>query len=135
MAGIGRRGFYGVSVSGGGTGAVAEASDREPAEEWFENRGEKEVGEGVPLKSAVDGVDRRGWAVWGVVVVCRDTIELFACVDKGGGHTDLTHVLGHNAVVCGVEGSFDVGVHDVDVLVVYFGVIYHDGGEGVMDAA
>jgi hypothetical protein len=36
MAGVGRRGFCGVSVSGGGTGAIASATDREPLEQWFE---------------------------------------------------------------------------------------------------
>jgi hypothetical protein len=40
VAGVGRRGFCGVSVSGGGTGAVAYATDREPTEEWFEENGE-----------------------------------------------------------------------------------------------
>jgi hypothetical protein len=40
-------------------------------------------------------------------------------------------------VVGGSEGAFEVRVHDVDVFVVYFGILrHHDGGgEGVMDAA
>jgi hypothetical protein len=47
----------------------------------------------------------------------------------------LTHVSEHDAVVGGIEGAFDVRVHDVDVFVVYFCVLQHhdDGGEGVMD--
>jgi hypothetical protein len=46
-------------------------------------------------------------------------------------------VLEHDAVVCGVEGYFEVCVHDVHVLVVDFGVLHYDddGGEFVVDAA
>jgi hypothetical protein len=46
-------------------------------------------------------------------------------------------MLEHDAVVCGIEGVFEVNVHYVDVLVVDFGVIHHldDGGECVVGAA
>jgi hypothetical protein len=62
---------------------------------------------------------------------------LFASVYKGGGHTELTHVFEHYAVVCGVEGAFEVRIHYVDVLVVNFRILqpHDDGGEGVVDAA
>jgi hypothetical protein len=62
---------------------------------------------------------------------------LFTSFYKGGGHTELAHVLEHDAVVGGVEGAFQVRVHDVDVFVVYFCIFHHhhDGGEGVVDAA
>jgi hypothetical protein len=40
VAKVGRCGFYGVNVSGGGTGAVALATDREPSEDWFEEKDE-----------------------------------------------------------------------------------------------
>jgi hypothetical protein len=45
-------------------------------------------------------------------------------------------VFEHDSVVGGVEGVFEVRVHDVDVLVVNFGIFHHhhDGGEGVVDA-
>jgi hypothetical protein len=58
------------------------------------------------------------------------TVELCASVYKGGGHTELAHVLEHDAVVCGVEGAYEVRVHDVDVFFVDFGVLHHhdDGG-------
>jgi hypothetical protein len=38
-------------------------------------------------------------------------------------------------VVNGIEGAFEVGIHDVEVLVVEFGVLHHhdDGGESVVD--
>jgi hypothetical protein len=52
-----------VSVSGGGTGAVASAADRELAEEMFEEEGEKKGGKGVPLHNALINVDRRGGAI------------------------------------------------------------------------
>jgi hypothetical protein len=60
-----------------------------------------------------------------------------AGVDKGGGHAELAHVLEHDAVVSGIEGAFEVGIHDVDVFVMNFGVLHHhdDGGQGVVDAA
>jgi hypothetical protein len=47
----------------------------------------------------------------------------------------LAHVLGHDAVVCGVEGVFKVRVLDVDVFLIDFDVPHDDGGEGVVDAA
>jgi hypothetical protein len=40
VAGVGRRGFCGVSTIGGGTGVIASATDREPSEEWFKEEGE-----------------------------------------------------------------------------------------------
>jgi hypothetical protein len=52
---------------------------------------------------------------------------LFACIDKGGGHTELADLFEHNAVVGGIESAFEVRVHDVDVLVVEFGVLHHHG--------
>ena len=62
---------------------------------------------------------------------------MFAGIDKGGGHTELTHVFEHDAVVRGVEGAFEIRVHDVDVFVVEFRVLHrhNEGGEGVVDAA
>jgi hypothetical protein len=36
VAVVGCRGFCGISVRGGGSGAVASATDREPMEEGFE---------------------------------------------------------------------------------------------------
>jgi hypothetical protein len=39
VAGVGRRELCGVSISGGGTGTIASATDREPSEEWFEEEG------------------------------------------------------------------------------------------------
>jgi uncharacterized protein YktA (UPF0223 family) len=55
---------------------------------------------------------------------------LLASVDEGWGNTELSHVLAHNTVVSDVEGAFEVGVHNVDVFVVYFRVLHHhyDGG-------
>jgi hypothetical protein len=50
---------------------------------------------------------------------------LFACVDKGGGHTELSHVLEHGTVVNGVKGAHEVRVHDANVFVVDFGVSHH----------
>jgi post-segregation antitoxin (ccd killing protein) len=40
VAWVRRRGFRVVNVSGGGTGAIASAIDREPSEEWFEEEDE-----------------------------------------------------------------------------------------------
>jgi hypothetical protein len=40
VAKVGRRGLCGVIVTGGGTGAVASATDREPSKERFEEKGE-----------------------------------------------------------------------------------------------
>jgi hypothetical protein len=40
VAGVGRHAFYGVTISGGGTGAIASATDREPSEEGFDEEGE-----------------------------------------------------------------------------------------------
>jgi hypothetical protein len=55
---------------------------------------------------------------------------------KGGGHAELTHVFEFDAVIRGVEGTFEIRVHDVDVFVVESRVLHrHDeGGEGVVDA-
>jgi hypothetical protein len=49
----------------------------------------------------------------------------------------LAHVFKHDAVVGGIEGAFEVRVHDVDVLVMSFGVLRHHryGGESIVDAA
>jgi hypothetical protein len=62
---------------------------------------------------------------------------VLAGVDEGGGHTELAHVFVHDAVVGYVEGALEVGVHDVEILVVELGVLhYHDdGGESVVDAS
>jgi hypothetical protein len=40
-------------------------------------------------------------------------------------------------VVGGIKGAFEVGIHDVEVLVVKLGVLHHhdDRGESVVDAA
>jgi hypothetical protein len=78
-----------------------------------------------------------GWGRRGVVIGGGDTIELFVCVDKGGGHAEVAHVLEHDAVVGSVESAYEVRVLDVDVFVVIFCVFHHhdDGGEGVVDAA
>jgi hypothetical protein len=55
-----RCGFCGVSVSGGSTGAIASATDREPSEEGFEEEGERK-GEivspcRVPRSISMEGV-------------------------------------------------------------------------------
>jgi hypothetical protein len=47
------------------------------------------------------------------VIAGGDSIELFACVDKGGGRTEMAHVFEHNAVVGGIESAFEIRVHDV----------------------
>jgi hypothetical protein len=49
----------------------------------------------------------------------------------------LAHVFEHDAVVGGVEGAFEVSVHDVDDFIVDFGVFHHyvDGREGVVNGA
>jgi hypothetical protein len=62
---------------------------------------------------------------------------VFASVYKGGGHTELAHVFDHDAVVCSVEDTLEVRVHDVDVFLVEFRVLrrHDDGGEGVVDAS
>jgi hypothetical protein len=62
---------------------------------------------------------------------------LFACVDEGGGHTELTDVFEHDVVVGGIESAFEVCAHYVDVFVVYFCPTHQhdDGDEGVVDAA
>jgi hypothetical protein len=80
-------------------------------------------------------IDGGGGAVGGDIVGGGDTIELFACVEKGGGHTELAHVFEHDAVVGGIESAFEVRVHDVYVFVAYFCDLHHhdDGGEGVVD--
>jgi hypothetical protein len=64
-------------------------------------------------------------------------MELFACVNERRGHTELTHGLEHDAVVCGVKGAFEVRVHAEDVFVSDFSALPHhdDGGEYVVDAA
>jgi hypothetical protein len=73
----------------------------------------------------------------GVVISGKDSIEFFSCVNECRGHTELTHVLKHDAVVCGVDGAFEVLVHYVDILVVDFSVLNHhdDEDECVMDVA
>jgi hypothetical protein len=88
-------------------------------------QGKHEGGEGVPLQGATVNVDGGVGAVKGDIIGGGDTVELFASVDKGGGHTELAHVFVHDAVVGGIEGAFGVRVHDVDVLVMDFGVLYH----------
>ena len=62
---------------------------------------------------------------------------MFASVDKGGGHTELTHVFEHDAVVRGVKGTFEVRVHDINVFAVEFRILHrrNEGGKGVVDAA
>jgi hypothetical protein len=60
VAWVGRRNFCWVRVSGGGTGAIASAANREPAEKRFEEEGENEEG-GVspciePLLMSIYGV-------------------------------------------------------------------------------
>jgi hypothetical protein len=61
---------------------------------------------------------------------------VFAGVDKGGGHTELTHVFEYDAVIRDVEGAFEIRVYDVDVFAVEFRVLHrhNDGGEGKVDA-
>jgi hypothetical protein len=78
-----------------------------------------------------------GRAVRGNVFGGRDAVEVFAGVDKGGGHTELAHVFEHDAVVGCVKGALEFGIHDLEVLVVELGVLHHhgDGGESVVDAA
>jgi hypothetical protein len=51
---------------------------------------------------------------------------VFAGVYKGGGRTELSHVLEHDAVVYCIKCAFEVRVHDVDVFVVELGVLHHD---------
>jgi hypothetical protein len=49
----------------------------------------------------------------------------------------LSHESEHDAVVDGVEGSFEVRVHSAGVLVAYF-IVFHnhdEAGEGFVDAA
>ena len=62
---------------------------------------------------------------------------MLACVDKAGGHTELAHLFEHDAVVGSVEGALEVGMHDVEILVVELSVLHHDddGGESVVYAA
>jgi hypothetical protein len=62
---------------------------------------------------------------------------LLACVNKGGGHTELAHIFEYDAVVGGVGAFLEVRIHDVYVFVVHFDILqdHHDGGEGVVDAA
>jgi hypothetical protein len=62
---------------------------------------------------------------------------VFASVDKGGGHTELENVFKLDAVICGIEGAIEVGIHDVEIPVVEVGVLHHhdDGGESVVNAA
>jgi hypothetical protein len=117
--------------------AVSPAAHREPVEEGYGGEGKEEGGEGVPLHGASANVDGLVGAVEGDVVGGRDTAELFASVDKCGGRTELAHVFEHDAVVGGIEGAFEVRLHDVDVFVVYFGVFHHhdDGGKGVVYVA
>jgi hypothetical protein len=50
VAGVGSRGFCGVSVTGGGARAVSPAAHCEHAEEWFEKEGEEEGREDVSLE-------------------------------------------------------------------------------------
>jgi hypothetical protein len=65
--------FCGVTFSGGGARAIATVGDREPSQERFEEEGEHEVGEGVPMQVASVDVDRWGGAVGGIVVGGRDS--------------------------------------------------------------
>jgi hypothetical protein len=37
----------------------------------------------------------------------------------------LAHVFEHDAVVGGVEGSLEIGIHDVEVFVEELGVFHH----------
>jgi hypothetical protein len=52
-----------------------------------------------------------------------------------GGHTELSHVFEHDAVVSGIQCALEVRVHDVHVLYVEFGVFHHhdDGGKSVVE--
>jgi hypothetical protein len=86
VSGVGRRGFCGVCVSGGGAGAVSPATYSEPTEEWFEKEGEEERGEGVALEGSSVNVDGGSGAVWGDIRCGGDPVELFTNVHKGGGH-------------------------------------------------
>jgi hypothetical protein len=67
----------------------------------------------------------KGVKLYGVDIVSGgDTLELLACVDKGGARTELAHVFEHDAVVGGIESAIEVCVHDVDVFVIYFFVLH-----------
>jgi hypothetical protein len=85
VAGVGSYGLCGVNVSDWGARAVTSAAHREASEEWFEEEGKEEGGGGVPLQGSAVNVEGGGGAVRGDVVCGRDPVELFACVDKGGG--------------------------------------------------
>jgi hypothetical protein len=52
----------------------------------------------VPRLISIEGVSRRGDIIGGGDL----ELELLPCVDKGGRHTELTHVLEHDTVVNGV---------------------------------
>jgi hypothetical protein len=58
----------------------------------FAEEGTYGGGEGVSLQGATINVDGGGGAVRGNVFGRRDAVEVFAGVDKGGGHTELAHV-------------------------------------------
>jgi hypothetical protein len=66
-----------------------------------------------------------------------DETPVFAGVDKGGGHTEVSHVFEHDAVVCCIKCALEVHVHDVDVFFVKFSVPHRhdDGCLCVVDAA
>ena len=66
---------------------------------------------------SASSVNVDGWdgAIGSDIVGGRYPTELLAYVDKGGGHTELTHVFEHDAVVRGIERAFEIRVHDVDV--------------------
>jgi hypothetical protein len=87
-------------------------------DESFEEEGKLEGGEGVPMQGASVSVYGGGGAVCGDVIGGGDTVELFASVDKGGGHAEMAHVFQHDAVVGGIEGA-------LDVLVMEYGVLHH----------
>jgi hypothetical protein len=82
-------------------------------------------------------VDGWGGAVGSSLLGGGYSVEFFASVDKGWGHTESADVLEHITVVGGVEGAFEVRVNDIDIFVVYFCVLHHhdDGDLGVVDAA
>jgi hypothetical protein len=64
VAGVGRRGFCGVNISGGSAGAIASASAREPLEEWFEKnvnrKGERASPYRVPRLMSIDRIEPHG---------------------------------------------------------------------------
>jgi hypothetical protein len=73
--------------------------------------------------TAVNGC---GWrrAERGYLVCSENFVESVTCIDQGGGHVKLAHLLEHYAVVGSVECSFELHMNFINVFIPDFGVLH-----------